>query len=393
MKMAGRTGIEVSIAAAKAAALADVDVIAAYPITPQTHIVEHLSELVADGHLDAEFVPVESEHSAMSVCVGSSAAGARTFTSTSSQGYALMLEICYIASGLRLPIVMVVANRALSGPISIWNDHSDMMMSRDTGWIQTVAENGQEVVDLIFHAFRVAEDHRVLLPVVVNLDGFTLSHMIEPIILPDQAEVKKYLPTYKPKMWLDPQHPITMGPVGMPEVYTEAKKAHDEVLKASKSVIVEAWKEFGDQFGRYYNPVETYKTEDAETILVIMGSLSETAMTAVDAMRKEGKKVGLIRLRLWRPFPAEELKDAVKGAKALAVIDRSMAFSGGVGPVCCEVKATLYEQEHRPYIQNFVAGLGGRDVTVENFVEMVEKVEKGRQKGDPMGYELINVRE
>jgi len=387
--MAKRIGMEVSIAAAEAVALADVDVIAAYPITPQTHIVEHLSELVANGHLDAEFIPVESEHSAMSCCVGSAAAGARTFTSTSSQGYALMSEICYIAAGLRLPIVMLTANRALSAPINIWNDHSDMMMSRDTGWIQTVAENGQEVLDLVFHAFRVAEDHRVLLPVMVNLDGFILSHMIEPMILLDKEEVDSYLPPYQPKLRLDPKNPVTMGPVGMPEVYTESKVAHDEALKSSLPIIIEAWKEFGDKFGRTYHPVETYKTEDAETILVSMGSISETAMTAVDAMRNAGKKVGLARIRLWRPFPHEDLIEAVKGAKSLAVIDRIMSLNGVCGPVCGEVKSILYDRNLHPKVKNYIAGLGGRDVTVQNFVEMVDDIESSATEA----YQVINVRE
>ncbi|MCK8600277.1 transketolase C-terminal domain-containing protein [Desulfoferrobacter suflitae] len=391
--MAKRIGMEVSIAAAEAVALADVDVIAAYPITPQTHIVEHLSELVANGHLDAEFIPVESEHSAMSCCVGSAAAGARTFTSTSSQGYALMSEICYIAAGLRLPIVMLTANRALSAPISIWNDHADMMMSRDTGWIQTVAENGQEVIDLVFHAFRVAEDQRVLLPVIVNLDGFILSHMIEPMILLDKEEVDRYLPPYRPKLRLDPKEPITMGPVGMPEVYTESKVAHDEALKASRAVITEAWKEFGDLFGRYYHPVETYKTEDAETILITMGSISETAMTAVDAMRADGRSVGLARIRLWRPFPTEELIAAVKGARTLAVMDRALTLNGVCGPVCAELKSALYDRDLHPYLQNYIVGLGGRDVTVQNFMEMSDGVVEAAERGAPMGYEIINVRE
>ena len=391
--MAKRVGMEVSIAAAEAVALADVDVIAAYPITPQTHVVEHLAELVASGHLDAEFIPVESEHSAMSTCVGSSAAGARTFTSTSSQGYALMSEICYIAASLRLPIVMVTANRALSGPINIWNDHADLMMARDTGWIQTIAENGQEVLDLIFHAFKVAEDHRVLLPVMVNMDGFILSHMIEPMVLLDKEEVDSYLPPFKPALRLDPKNPLTIGPVGMPDVYTEAKKAHDEVIKSSKAVVVEAWKEFGDRFGRYYNPVETYKTEDAEYMLVTMGSISETAMTAVDAMREAGKKVGLVRIRLWRPFPVEELFEAVKGAKALAVIDRAMTLNAVGGAVCGEIKTVLYDRGVHPYVKNFVAGLGGRDVTVQNFDEMIDDLIAGASNGAPMGYEIINVKE
>ncbi len=388
--MGKRVGMEVSIAAAEAVGLCNVDVVAAYPITPQTHIVEHLSEMVAEGHLDAEFIPVESEHSAMSCCVGSSAAGARTYTSTSSQGYALMSEICYIASALRLPIVMNVANRALSAPISIWNDHADLMMSRDTGWIQTIAENGQEVVDLTIHAFKVAEDHRVLFPVQVNLDGFILSHMIEPIIMPDKSEVDAYLPPYKPALRLDPQNPVTMGPVGMPDVYTEAKKAQDTAFKASKSVIVEAWKEFGDKFGRYYKPVETYKAEDAETIIVTMGSLSETAMTAVDHLRQGGNKVGLAKIRLWRPFPTDEFFDAVKGAKSLVVLDRAMNFAGDSGPVCTEIKSILFDRAHNANVFNFMAGLGGRDVTVQNFEEMVEKAAASKA---PVAYEIINVRE
>ena len=391
--MAKRIGMEVSIAAAEAVALTDVDVIAAYPITPQTHIVEHLAELVANGHLDAEFIPVESEHSAMSCCVGSSAAGARTFTSTSSQGFALMSEICYIASGLRMPIVMLTANRALSTPINIWNDHADMMMSRDTGWIQTVAENGQEVLDLVFHAFRVAEDHRVLLPVIVNLDGFILSHVIEPMILLDKEEVDSYLPPYTPKLRLDPQNPLTMGPVGMPEVYTESKVAHDEAIKASLPVIVEAWKEFGDKFGRYYNPVETYKTDDAETIIITMGSISETAISAIDALQDEGKKVGLVRIRLWRPFPIDQFVQAVKGAKNLAVVDRAMTLNGVCGPVCGEVKSVLYDRNLHPNVQNYIAGLGGRDVTVQNFIEMADGLAEAVKRGAPMGYEIINVRE
>ena len=391
--MAKRVGIEVSLAVSEAVKLANVDVVAAYPITPQTHIVEHLAELVADGHLDAEFIPVESEHSAMSTCCGSSAAGARTYTATSSQGQALMLEICYIASALRLPIVMTVANRSLSGPISIWNDHSDMMMSRDTGWIQTVAENGQEAFDLTLHAFRVAEDSRVLLPVIINLDGFTLTHVIEPIEILDQKEVDRYLPPYQPQMRLDPENPISIGPVGMPEVYTEAKKAQDEAIKSAKPVIIEAWQEFGDLFGRYYKPVETYRTDGAETLLVTMGSLSETAMTAVDQMRAKGKDVGLVRIRLFRPFPFEEFLAAVEGAKQIAVMDRALCLNGAGGPLAIEVKAALYDEPERPYIWNYVAGLAGRDVTIENFVEMADGVEAAAADGLRGNYTMINVRE
>ncbi|MBF0495295.1 MAG: pyruvate ferredoxin oxidoreductase [Deltaproteobacteria bacterium] len=391
--MAKRVGMEVSLGVSEAVKVADVDVIAAYPITPQTHIVEHLAELVANGELDAEFIPVESEHSAMSSCVGSSATGARTYTASSSQGLALMHEILYIVPALRLPVVMTVVNRALSGPINIWNDHSDIMSERDIGWVQTFAENGQEAFDLSVHAFRVAEDHSVLLPVIVNLDGFTLSHVVEPFEILDRAEVAKYLPPYKPVQRLDPEHPMTMGAVGIPEVYTEAKKQYEDALVRSKSVVIQAWKEFGDLFGRYYHPVETYKTEGAETLLLTMGSVSETAMTAIDKMREAGKKVGLVRFRLWRPFPFEEFFEAVKGVKTLAVMDRAMSPGGPCGPVAAEVRAALYDQPTRPKVFSFVAGLGGRDVQVSDFEEIVSRAEKYAEKGAPATYDLIGVRE
>jgi len=392
--MGKRIGIEVSLAVSEAAKLANVDVVSAYPITPQTHIVEHLSELVADGHLDAEFIPVESEHSAMSACIGAAAAGARTFTSTCAQGLALMLEICYIAAALRLPIVMAMANRSLSGPISIWNDHGDLMMARDSGWIQVVAENGQEAFDLTIQAFRIAEDHRVLLPVIVNLDGFTCSHVIEPMEMLSQEEVDRYLPPYKPKMWLDLNNPITMGAVGIPDVYTEAKKAQDEALKGAKPVVIEAWAEFAKLFGRKYQPVETYKTEGADTLLVTMGSTSETAMTAVDQMRAAGRKVGIVRIRLYRPFPKEEFLAAIKGAKQLAVMDRALAMSGmETGPLATEIKSVLYDQAQKPYVWNFIAGLAGRDITVENFTEMADGVEAAAADKLPQGATWTNVRE
>ncbi|NVM21008.1 MAG: pyruvate ferredoxin oxidoreductase [Desulfobacterales bacterium] len=391
--MPKRVGMEVSLAASEAACAADADLIAAYPITPQTHIVEHLSELVADGKLDAEFVPVESEHSAISVCVGSSAAGARTFTATSSQGLALMHEILFIAPALRTPIVMVVANRALSGPISIWNDHSDIMAERDVGWIQTFAENGQEVFDLVIHAFKVAEDPEVLLPIMVNLDGFTLSHVVEPIEILSASEVSQYLKPYKPQMVLDPKKPVTMGPVGMPEVYTEARWQIESLLRGSKKVVVRAWKEFSKHYGRTYKPIETYRTRGADVILITMGSVTETAMTAVDGMREKGIKVGLVRFRLWRPFPIEELKRAVTGVKVLAVMDRAISYGGQGGPVFTEVRSALYGQSGQLQVFGFVAGLGGRDITAAMFEQMVKKAIRYAKKGKGPLYELMGVRE
>ncbi|MCB2187603.1 MAG: pyruvate ferredoxin oxidoreductase [Deltaproteobacteria bacterium] len=391
--MGRRVGLEVSLACSEAVKLANVDVIAAYPITPQTHIVEHLAELVADGHLDAEFVPVESEHSAMSACIGSAAAGARTFTSTASQGLALMHEILFIAASLRLPIVMAVANRSLSGPISIWNDHSDVMSERDINWIQIFAENGQEVLDLTLHAFRVAEDHRVQLPVSVNLDGFILSHVIEPIEMPDQAEVDQFLPEFVPAHRLDPEKPISMGMVGVPEVYTEAKKALLVALEDSYPVICEHWDNFAKVFGRKYLPIETYKTEGADTLFVTMGSLGETCMTAVDELRAEGKKVGQVRIRLWRPFPTDDFLKAVAGAKTLVVMDRALSPGVFAGPVATELRALLYAHKKDVYVADYVAGLAGRDVTRCEFREMLDRAEKAAATGQVMPSQMVGVKE
>jgi len=390
--MEKRVGMEVSIAAAEAVKQCNVDVISAYPITPQTHVVEYLSELVANGELDAEFFCVESEHSALSVCVGASATGARSFTCTSSQGLALMSEITYIASALRLPIVMIIANRALSAPISIWNDHSDVMSIRDCGWIQFFAENGQDVYDQVFCAYRLAEDKEVLLPVIINMDGFTLSHVIEPIELIDQEKIDQFLPTYKPILSLHPDRPVTMGGIALPAIFTETKKAQEVAIKSSMPKILETWKAFGDMTGRYYNPVETYKTEDAETILVIMGSYGETASVAVDMMREEGRSVGLVKIRLWRPFPFEEFKKATQNAKQLVVVDRAVSVGAG-GPVASEVKAALYGEDQRPSVYNFVAGLGGRDVAPQDFIKMVDKAEIEIEEGNKEGYEIYGVRE
>jgi pyruvate ferredoxin oxidoreductase alpha subunit len=386
-------GMEVSIAIAEAAKLADVDIVAAYPITPQTHIVEHLAELVADGDLDAEFIPVESEHSALSVCCGTSAVGARTFTATSSQGLALMHEILFITAALRLPVVMAVANRALSGPINIWNDHSDIMANRDAGWIQVFAENGQEALDLTLWAFRVAEDKRVSLPVIVNFDGFVLSHVIEPTVMPDEETVRKYLPPFEPLQRLDIDHPLSFGPVGIPDIYTEARKAQLEVLLASHGPALEAWAEFAKIFGRSYKPIETYRADDAEILMLTMGGIGETAMSVVDERRAKGDKVGLVRIRLWRPFPFAEFKQAIAKAKALAVLDRALVFGGPMGPVASEIKAALYADAKRPLITEFVVGLGGRDVTFADFHKMFDETSAALKTGKVPAPRMVGLRE
>ncbi|WP_028322917.1 transketolase C-terminal domain-containing protein [Desulfatiglans anilini] len=371
--MGKRVGIEVSIAAADAVAMADVDVVAAYPITPQTHIVEHLSELVADGELMAEFIPVESEHSAMSVCCGSSAAGARTFTCTSSQGLALMNEILFIVPSMRLPVVMILANRSLSGPLSIWNDHTDVMSVRDCGWVQLFVENGQEVFDHVLFAFRVAEARSVSLPVMINMDGFILTHVIEPITYWDKEAVERYLPLFEPVNRLDPDRPMTMGAFAMPGIYTEAKKVQNDALIAAMPEMIEAWEEMGELTGRHYRPVETYAAEGAETVFITMGSIGETVSMAVDRLRGQGYAVGLVKLRLWRPFPFDALREALKGVRRIIVIDRAVSFGGPGGPVAAEIRSALYGVEPRPAVVNMISGLAGRDVTPEDYIVMYEK--------------------
>ncbi len=380
--MGKRVGIEVSLAVAEAVKLCNVDVVSAYPITPQTHIVEELSHYVANGDLDAAFIPVESEHSAMSAAVGSSATGARTYTATSAQGLALMHEIMFIAPAMRLPIVMTIANRSLSGPISIWNDHSDIMAERDTGWIQIFCENGQESFDLTVCAFKIAEDKRVLLPVGVNLDGFILTHMIEPIEFMEQDEVNAFLPPFKPQLVLDPKKPVSMGPVGVPEVYMEAKKQYEQALWDSKAVVKEVLDAWGKHSGRRYSLVETGGKKKAKTVFVTMGSLGETAMTAVDNLNAAGQDVGQVRLRLWRPFPKDEMKKALKDAKKVVVIDRALSPGGVCGPVATEIRSLFYGAKDAPKIVNIVAGLGGRDVSVKDFEEMYAQVKGNKIKDD-----------
>jgi len=387
-----RIGMEGSLAIAEAAKMARVDVVAAYPITPQTHIVEKLAEMVATGELKANYVPVESEHSAMSACLGSSAVGARTFTATAGQGLELMHEVLYVASSMRLPIVMVVANRGLSAPLSVWGDHSDVMAVRDTGWIQIFAENVQQAYDLTLCAFKIAENHSVLFPVMVHIDGFHLSHVIEPYFVLNQEDIDGFIPPYHYPYALNPSKPVTLGAFGPPNVYTEAKKAQEVALLGSKKVILNTWAEFKTLSGRSYHPVEEYKTDDAEVALMTMGSFSETAMLAVDSLRKQGIKVGLVRLRLWRPFPFKELRETVSSLKTLIVFDRAISFGGSPGPVASEIKSALYPFEKRPKIISFIGGLGGRDVTSQAFEKIIMRGIEKSDAGELTDYEMIEVR-
>jgi len=391
--MSRRVGMEASFAIAEAVKLAEAEVVAAYPITPQTHIVERLSEMVADGEIDAEFICVESEHSAMSACVGSSAVGARTFTATAGQGLELMHEVLFVAASSRLPMVMAVSNRALSGPLNVWGDQSDVMAARDCGWIQYFAENAQESFDLTLCAFKIAEDPQVLFPVMLNIDGFFVSHVVEPLYLLEKEEFEGFLPPYKYPFPLDPRRPVTMGAFSPPVLYTEARKALEVALQGTRETILRVWKEFGDRFGRSYKPIETYRTEDADTILMGIGCYTETASVAVDTMRARGEKVGMVHLRLWRPFPFLEIRAALQGAQKVLVFDRCIILGGPGGPLCSEIKSALYSEEKKPKIFNFIGGLGGRDITPQQFEDMITRGRKILDSKVTVEYETIGVRE
>ncbi|WP_048147742.1 pyruvate synthase subunit PorA [Palaeococcus ferrophilus] len=359
-------------AAAWAAKLAKPKVIAAFPITPSTLVPEKISEFVADGELDAEFIKVESEHSAISACVGASAAGVRTFTATASQGLALMHEILFIAAGMRLPIVIAVGNRSLSAPINIWNDWQDTISERDTGWLQFYAENNQEALDLILAAFKVAEDERVLLPAMVGFDAFILTHTVEPVEIPDQEVVDEFLGEYEPKYaYLDPSRPITQGTLAFPAHYMEARYTVWEANENAKKVIDEVFAEFEKKFGRKYQKIEEYRTEDAEIIFVTMGSLAGTVKEYVDALREKGIKVGAAKLTVYRPFPVEEVRELAKKAKVLALLEKNVTFSVG-GALFQDFSRALINCKEKPIILDFILGLGGRDVTFQNLDEVLE---------------------
>lgn len=390
--MGKRVALEASIAAAEAVKMVDCDFVSAYPITPQTHIPETISQMVADGDLNAACLTVESEHSAMSSCLGAAATGCRTFTATSGQGLELMHEAVWIASAHRYPIVMSVCNRAMSAPLSVWGDHSDVMSVRDVGWIQIFTNNAQEVFDLTVWAFRCGEDPRVLLPVMVNLDGFTLSHVTEPVLLPDQQEIDNYLPPLKLPNALDPNNPTTHGAFGLPNIYSEMRIAQEINLRKSKQYIIETLNEFGEKFGRPYKVVETYKAEGKKTLLMTMGSFSETAKIIIDDLEAAGESVGLVYPRLWRPFPFEELYEAVKDCENLVIFDRSISYGGPGGPLASEVKAALYGKEKAPKIASIVGGLGGRDVSAQQFKEIIDKGIQVAEQGSEELFETVGIR-
>lgn len=374
-KMHALTGNE---AAAYAMKQIDPDVVPAYPITPQTELMQTFAQYVADGKVQTEMILVESEHSAMSAGVGASAAGARVMLATSANGLALMWEIVYITASSRLPIVMAVVNRALSGPINIHCDHSDSMGCRDSGWIQLYGENCQEVYDNIIQAVMIAEHRDVLLPVMATHDGFIISHTVERVDGLEDDVVKKLVGEYKPLYpLLDVSRPVTYGPLDLQDYYFEHKKQQAEAMKQAKRVIVEVGEEYGKISGRPYGLFDEYYTEDAEYIVIALGSTAGTAKAAVDDLRSRGEKVGVLKLRVFRPFPAPELAQALSNARAVAVLDRSEGFSGIGGPVFQEVRSALYRKADMP-VAGYVYGLGGRDITPEMIAGVFGDLKDGR---------------
>lgn len=364
--------IEASTAVAIGARLCEPQVIPMYPITPQTHIVERLAEFINNGEMGCEMIHVESEHAAISAALGVSAAGSRVFTATASQGLALMHEVLHIASGMRLPVVMAVANRALSAPINIWNDHQDSVSARDTGWVQMYVESAQEALDSVIMAYRIAENHKVMLPVMVCLDGFTLSHVYEPVSIPPQAQVRKFVPRFRPVYVLDPKKPVTMGPVGFPDSFMDFKKQEQDAMKEALRQTVGANSKFRSAFGRGYGDglIELYRMNGATSAILAMGTVCSTAREVVDELRRKGKKAGLIKLRTYRPFPAQQLRRAVSRLKTLSVVDRNISL-GYHGAVFTDVKAALSQTKVR--VNGFIAGLGGRDVRPADIVHMLTR--------------------
>jgi len=365
-----KTIVEGSEAVADVVALCRPAVLAIYPITPQTHIPENLSQIIADGKLNAKIIYAESEHSAISACVGASASGVRVYTATSSQGLALMHEILFIASGMRLPIVMTNANRALSAPINIWNDQQDSMAERDSGWIQLYVETNQEAVDKIIQAYKIAEDKEILLPVMVNMDGFTLTHCVEPVDIPLQEEVDKFLPKYDPLYKLDPKKPMTFGPIAFPNSYTEFRKMQWDAMEKAKDKIKKANDEFYKFFGRNYGNglIEEYNTKNAEYIIISIGSVCGTIKDVID----KHNDVGLVRVISFRPFPSDELRKVLNNSniKGIVVIEKDVSIGIG-GALWSEVRGIVSNPNQ---VYSCIAGLGGRDIRKEDIENIINRL-------------------
>ena len=386
--------VEGSYAVAHSAKVCKPNVISAYPITPQTHIVEDLSQFVADGEIDCEYMNVESEFSAISALIGASAVGARTFSSTTSQGLALMHEALFNAAGMRLPIVMSVVNRALSAPINIWNDQQDSISQRDTGWIQLYAEDVQESADMTPQIFKLAEDRDVLLPAMSCMDGFILSHVYEPVILLEQDLTDEFLPEYDPEFILDPKNPMSFGTFADPTTYTEFRYKQEEAMGVSLKKIEQIADEFNDIYGRYYGGlIDGYMLDDAEIVIMAMGSVIGTIKDTIDMLRKEGVSVGLLKVRSFRPFPVDAIRKALRNAKIVVPLDKNISLGKNEGALCTEVKACLHNTKLRVPVIGFMLGHGGRDIPMSTIVNIIDKAKAAMKNDTFIESEFADLRE
>ncbi|VVC72239.1 Pyruvate synthase subunit PorA [uncultured archaeon] len=369
--------LEGSIAVAEAIRNCEPEVAACYPITPSTHVAEELASFYADGEIK-EYITTESELSSISACIGASAAGSRTVTATSSQGLALMHEGVYCAAGMRLPILMIVGNRALSAPLNIWNDWQDSIAERDSGWIQLYCENSQEAVDTVPQAFKVAESSS--LPVMVCFDGFYITHAVEPVEIPVKDEIRKFLPAFKPQAKLDPKNPVSIGEYALPSHYQQFREDVQKDALAVTKKISDANAEYEKMFGRGYGDgaIEEYKSKDAEYVFVSMGSVCGNAKEAVDALRAKGEKAGLLRIRLYRPFPYEAVAKAIQGKKSVGVFEKAYSL-GAMPPLYTDVSASVSAIPDSPVLSSFTGGLGGKYVTVSHVTEMLAKIKSGKK--------------
>jgi Pyruvate:ferredoxin oxidoreductase and related 2-oxoacid:ferredoxin oxidoreductases, alpha subunit len=387
--------VEGSYAVAHSTKVCRPNVISAYPITPQTHIVEDLSQFIADGEIpNCEYINVEAEFSAISALIGASAVGARTYSATTSQGLLLMHEALFNTAGMRLPVIMTVANRAISAPINIWNDHQDAIAQRDTGWMQLYVEDVQEAADTLPQIYKIAEDNEIMLPGMVCMDGFILSHVYEPVVLLEQDLTDDFLPPFQPADILDPEDPKTFGAFASPDTYEEFRYLHEQAMQKALPKIEAVAKEFEEVFGRYHGGlIDGYMLDDAEIVIMSMGSILGTIKDVVDEYRARGEKIGVLKVRSFRPFPKEQIREAIKNAHVVVILDKNISIGTNEGALFTETKSCLYNSKIRIPVVGYTVGHGGRDIRVENIEKIIEETKKVAKSGIEVESQFLDLKE